>query len=240
MSFLRKLHKWLGLIVAVQLILWTISGAMFAWLDHHEVSGEHRVAPRAAATLQNVESLVEPQQWLHAYASEELRAVRLSRLAGRLVWRVETANHVELRDAASGELLSVDAQMVRRLAQSHYAGPAEPAAIEFHAQGTMEARRAEVVWSAHFDDDAGTTLYFAAEDGRFVVARTDAWRLFDFFWMLHTMDYRERDDFNHPLIVLMATGALWLAISGILLLTQSFRARDVAELGALIGIRRKA
>lgn len=43
MRFLRKLHKWLGLIVVLQLLLWTVSGTVFAWLDHHEVSAEHSV-----------------------------------------------------------------------------------------------------------------------------------------------------------------------------------------------------
>ena len=49
MRFLRKLHKWLGLIVGIQLLLWTISGLIFAWLDHHEVMAEHSThAPEAS------------------------------------------------------------------------------------------------------------------------------------------------------------------------------------------------
>ena len=30
MLFLRKLHKWLGLIIGLQLVLWAASGVMFA------------------------------------------------------------------------------------------------------------------------------------------------------------------------------------------------------------------
>jgi hypothetical protein len=86
----------------------------------------------------------------------------------------------------------------------------------------LEARGAGAVWEAAFDDPERTRLYFSAEDGRFVAARGDRWRLFDFFWMLHTMDYRGRDDFNHPLVILVTTGAVWIGISGVLLLLQSF------------------
>jgi hypothetical protein len=103
----------------------------------------------------------------------------------------------------------------------------------------VEARRTDRVWSAAFADETGTTLYFAADDARFVVARNDTWRLFDFFWMLHTMDYRGRDNFNHPLVILMATGALWLSISGVLLLTRSFRARDFEPVRRLLPFVRR-
>ncbi len=44
MLFLRKLHKWLGLIIGLQIVLWAASGVMFAWLDRDDVS---RREPRA-------------------------------------------------------------------------------------------------------------------------------------------------------------------------------------------------
>ena len=47
--------------------------------------------------------------------------------------------------------------------------------------------------------------------------RNRTWRVFDFFWMLHTMDYRGRDDFNHALIKFVSLAAISLAISGYLL-----------------------
>jgi hypothetical protein len=100
----------------------------------------------------------------------------------------------------------------------------------------LEARGAGAVWEAAFDDPGRTRLYFSAEDGRFVAARNDRWRLFDVFWMLHTMDYRGRDDFNHPLVILFTTGALWLGISGVLLLLQSFGVTHRLDSGPRSGV----
>ena len=59
--------------------------------------------------------------------------------------------------------------------------------------------------------------------------RTDAWRLKDFFWMLHTMDYRGRDDFNNPLVVAVGVSAAWVGLTGLWLLLRVFRRRTVAE-----------
>ena len=37
--WMRKMHKWLGLLVALQLVLWMTSGLMMSLLDHDKVQG---------------------------------------------------------------------------------------------------------------------------------------------------------------------------------------------------------
>lgn len=39
--------------------------------------------------------------------------------------------------------------------------------------------------------------------------------------MLHTMDYANRVSFNHPLIVIVAIGAVWLALTGLYLVFKT-------------------
>ena len=223
MRFFRKLHKWLGLIVGIQLLLWTISGLVFAWLDHHQVMPEHHAPP--SPVFPRGATIAEPSQWLNGYAGKELYDIRLSPLLDQWVWRVETSDGVDLRRAADGQSLDIDASLAERLARSHYHGDGKLAGVTFHPTQTIEARDAEAVWAARFDDAQNTTLYFAADDGQWVASRNSTWRVFDFFWMLHTMDYRGRDDFNNPLVILVTTAALWLSISGVILLTRSFRPR---------------
>lgn len=228
MRFLRKLHKWLGLIVGLQVILWTVSGLVFAWLDHHEVSGEHSVRDVQSTVLTNAKSIVEPASWLSEINSNEILEIRLAPVLDTWVWRVETTQGVVLRNAASGEIWKLGEAFVRRLAEQQYAGTGQLASVAFHANPTIETRGSGATWEARFDDDRGTTLYFAADDGRLVQTRNDDWRLFDVFWMLHTMDYRGRDNFNNPLVITIGFAALWLSLSGFLLLFKSFRRQDFA------------
>ena len=84
------------------------------------------------------------------------------------------------------------------------------------------------MWQVDFDDAAGTSLYIDAQDAAVLERRNDTWRVFDIAWMLHIMDYTGREDFNHPLIVTVATGVAWLALSGLILLFRAFRRSDVA------------
>jgi uncharacterized iron-regulated membrane protein len=231
MLFLRKLHKWLGLIVGLQLVLWTASGSVFAWLSHHEVEAEHSVKVPAAESLGSAVAISDPPTWLDEYPADTIYELRLTSLVGEPVWRVELADRVELRRATDGSRLHLDEPRVSQLALAHYAGDGKLAALTYESTPGLETRKSGSVWQARFDDAQRTALYFSADDGHFVVARNSSWRLFDFFWMLHTMDYAGRDNFNNPLVISVATGALWLALSGLLLLTRSFRRQDFAIFG---------
>ena len=228
MRFLRKLHKWLGLIVGLQVLLWTVSGLVFAWLDHHEVSAEHSTHSPEPPVLTRATALAEPATWLPGLAAGAVLEVRLESLLDRWVWRVETVDGVMLRSVETGEPLEINEEIVRQLAQQRYVGEGRLASAAFHPTATLETRDSGASWEARFDDDKGTTLYFAAEDGRLVETRNGTWRLFDFFWMLHTMDYKGRDDFNNPLVITFGMAALWLSLSGFILLFRSFRRQDFA------------
>jgi uncharacterized iron-regulated membrane protein len=223
MQFLRKLHKWLGLLIALQVILWAASGVMFAWLDHSKVSAADSVHSIEPAVLVPAAVRSEPTAWLGDYAQQELYDVRAISLADRWIWRVELQDRVELRAIDDGSPVKLDEGWVRQLARARYAGGGALIATTLQSQPDLESRAKGPVWRAQFDDPQNTALYFAADDGRFIVARTASWRLYDFFWMLHTMDYVGRDNFNNPLIVTIGMAALWLSISGIVLLTRSFR-----------------
>ena len=70
-----------------------------------------------------------------------------------------------------------------------------------------------------------TSLYFNADNGEFITVRSNIWRVFDFFWMLHIMDYDEREDFNNPLLISFAASSVFFSFTGFILLLQNIRFR---------------
>jgi uncharacterized iron-regulated membrane protein len=223
MLFLRKLHKWLGLVIGLQVVLWAASGLIFAWLDPDAVDAAGSVRAVEPAVLSSTTVKTEPVKWLGDYPPQDLYDVRAILLADRWVWRVELKDRVELRSVEDGALVNVDEPWLRRLALERYAGVGRLSAATLQPEPDIASRASGPVWQAQFDDAQRTALYFAADDGHFIAARTATWRLYDFFWMLHTMDYVGRDNFNNPLIVTIGMATLWLSISGVLLLIRSFR-----------------
>jgi Na+-transporting NADH:ubiquinone oxidoreductase subunit F len=223
MLFLRKLHKWLGLVIGLQVILWAASGVIFAWLDPDAVGAANSVRSVEPAVLPSTSVKTDPATWLNEYQPQDLYDIRAISLADRWVWRIELRDRVELRSLDDGARVNVEEVWLRRLALERYAGTGHLIAVTLQTKPDIAARASGPVWQAQFDDAQRTALYFAADDGHFIAARTATWRLYDFFWMLHTMDYVGRDNFNNPLIITVGMATLWLSISGVLLLTRSFR-----------------
>jgi uncharacterized iron-regulated membrane protein len=244
MFLVRTLHKWVGLILGLQFVLWTISGAMMALLDHHKVSAEATVAMPAATALP---ATVLP---LSAVASEfgaPITKLRLRPLGGRYIYEATTPAGVRMIDAATGAPLVVTEADAAQIARSNIQGRPPVASVALVRAPTIETRALPLpLWRVEFADDEHTTLLVSRVTGEVLERRNDTWRLWDVFWMIHIMDYSKRESFNHPLIITVATGVAWLALSGLILLFRSFRPRDVAWIldgftylrGALRSVRR--
>jgi uncharacterized iron-regulated membrane protein len=218
---IAQFHKWLGLIVGLQVLIWTGTGLFFAVIPIETVRGEHLIREAAPAVLV-AEGLVPLDRILSGQVS---RAELLS-LAGAPVWRLdEGGKPARLIDARSGAALSpLSAAWARRIAQSDYAGAGRIAGITLVERVPhIEYRGALPVWRVQFDDPDGTRLYIGPLTGKVAARRTSTWRVYDFLWSLHIMDYGGREDFNHPLIVVAATSALALALFGLALAFQRFR-----------------
>ncbi|MBJ7412216.1 MAG: PepSY domain-containing protein [Phenylobacterium sp.] len=226
MFLIRWLHKWFGLVLGLQFLLWAVSGAAMALLDHHKVSGEHAVLPVAQLAA-------PPQPLALAQVSEQVGApivkLQLKPLFDTWIYEATTPHGVRLLDAATGAPIVVDAEKAKALAVARYSGDAAVTSVKRISETTLETRDVALpVWRVEFGDAEHTTLLMSEASGELLGIKTDSWRLWDVAWMLHIMDYSERQSFNHPLIVTVGTGVAWLALSGLILLFRSFRRADVA------------
>ena len=64
-----------------------------------------------------------------------------------------------------------------------------------------------------FDKPNNTTVYVSKDLGTVQSFRNNQWRIFDFLWMMHTMDYQERDNFNNWIIRLFSICLLYTSTS---------------------------
>ena len=221
----RKLHRGLGLLVAIQVVLWIAGGLIMASLDLQRVRGLHYAAKQPVESLELKAVTVSPAQVLEGLdlGASAVAELRLVQWQGQPVYRVrplaDTARP-QLVSAHDGVRLSpLDEPTARRIAQADYAGPGRLVDAQWLETVPSEARgRRGPLWRIQFDDAIDTALYVSADTGQVVARRNNWWRLFDVVWMLHIMDYDTRDDFNHPVLVLAAASALLFALSGVLLL----------------------
>ena len=216
----RKIHKWVGLILGLQFVLWTLSGSVMALLDSDKVGG-HSAAPMKAAAQAWPTDMIPPG------VGAGVQGLTLRRIIGRPVYEVKDEQGVRLLDARSGERILIDAPLAQNIARDAFHHKSAISSVERLDKANLEARdHAGAMWRVNFTDEENSSSYISAETGRALVNRGDTWRLWDIAWMLHNMDYVNRTSFNHPLIIFVAFGALWLSFTGFYLLFKSFRRRE--------------
>jgi hypothetical protein len=220
----------------VQLLLWFSSGLLMSILPIERVRGEHLVARDSTTTLAPAQQLATPALVLRA-APGRVRELRYTTLLGQPVAELTMVDGtIRMHDARSGLPMSrVDGPLATKVAREAYRGPGAPAAsVELARAASTEFRGKLPVWRVQFEDAETTRVFVSPENGRIVGVRTGTWRLYDFFWGLHIMDWKNHEDFNTPWMMAFAAGGLALAVAGVVLLYMRWprrRRRKVQGVG---------
>lgn len=217
--FWRQLHFYSALLLSLQLLAWFASGVVMSVLPIEQVRGEHlrTAAPEAdwhTATL-------APAQLLSQ--TEPIEQLALTQRGTVPVYRLQRGGKLQYIDARNGAMLApLTPHEVQQLALARWAGDAAAATnlqIQQLATAPGEVRGLTgPLWQVQFADTEHSRFYLHAITGELLRVRTDTWRLYDFFWMLHIMDYRERSDFNHALLIAASSSALLFVLSALPLL----------------------
>ncbi len=224
---LYALHKWISAAAFVQLAIWTISGSVFAWVSQESirsspVEGAHRgvVAEAPAVTIARALEVAA------AAGAGDVERVELRGTPTGPYYVVRGQAAAVRVDARSGELAPVSGAEAETIARRDQPGsPAVRETTLVQGSAPLEYRDCErtdcslPAFRVALADAAGTAVYVDAATGDVTARRNDRWRLYDFFWALHIMDYRAREDFNHVLIRVAGLVAVATVLSGIVLLT---------------------
>ncbi len=218
--WVADIHLWLSLIVGLQVLAWVVSGLFMSVPSIERVRSEHLMAAPVVADLSSEGPFVAPQTVLAA-AGAPVRRIGVERVGGRSVYVVEPyEGRNMLFDAASGARLSpIDESFARAIAEQAIAGDEPAQRMTLIEQNPPIEYRGELpVWRADFGGSDNLSVFVTADTGRVAARRSDLWRVYDFLWSLHIMDYRERENFNHPLLIAFSVGALAMSLFGIILL----------------------
>jgi hypothetical protein len=229
---LRRWHIWLGWIVAIPFLLWTVSGLVMVAKPIEEVRGEGllgeapglpsgfvpvppAIGPRPVSTLK-LEQRAEGPRWIVTYGDGASR----------------------LADAATGRLLpALAAADAGRAVEARYAGAAKVSAVDRISgdKPPIEFRRPIDAWRVTMSD--GTAFYVHAATGEILARRTGWWRIYDFMWGLHIMDLATREDAHNPLLIGFGIVSLVTTVLAIALLPMTLRRRRKKKEGAAAAAR---
>jgi len=225
---------WAGLLLGIQVMLWMLSGVVMSWYHIDLVRGERAMFATPPPELES-RSYVSPGgviAQLDGATSVELRS-----FLGRPVYEVANDREKALFDATSGDKLSpIDEATASAAAKQDYVGEGQIEKIALLTDPPHEYRGDPPVWRADFNDRLNTRLYVSQETGAIAARRNDVWRFYDFFWMLHIMDYEDRKDFNNPLVRVASAAGLFFAVTGLFMVVmRKGRAQIVRDVKFVLG-----
>ena len=215
---LYVIHLWVGIVVALQMLLWTASGLLMSSNAIETVRGEHLRRTVAPANLRSVGPIV-PVSALLATPAE---TVELGMLLGRPVYRLKAGKAKWLVDARTGQRWTLDAADAVAVARAAITLADVPTASPVTDPPPLELRRPGGAWRVTYQD--GTNVYIGPA-GEILAVRTGLWRWHDFAWGLHILDPGGREDTHNSLLIGSAALALVSVLSGIVLIFVHFQRR---------------
>lgn len=215
--FVRLVHKWSAVLIGIQILMWFLSGFIMSYLHMDDVHGDHLVKKSAAKLI--VQELAPFKNLDLSPDPIEVSDIKIKLRAGRPVYVVHQNNEDHIFDATNGSRLKLLTEAEIELAANDYlTHPAAPVAIKLLTTPVHEFKGLLPVFRLDYESPEFFSLYLSPATGEFLTVRNTRWRIFDFFWMLHIMDYSERENVNTPWLRVLSFVSIIVAITGLLLI----------------------
>jgi hypothetical protein len=174
--FIRKAHRYLGVIIGIQFMFWTLSGLYFSWTYLDKIHWDHfkvlDYEPKCHTDLFSLNELAN---------SPGIQTVELREIAGVPHYWINNRN---LYNAKTGEIedgISKDEALC--IAKNHIKSTLEVESIELITQvGRHHEYRGRLLpaYVISYDIKDEVKAYVSKIDGKFQTVRHRKWRWFDF------------------------------------------------------------
>ncbi len=209
---LRKIHRYFGLFIGIQFLMWTCSGLYFSWSDIDEIHGDNFKKEAKPIVHSNLLGLN------HVFSKINVYSLELKTIAGNPYYWV---NDSILLDSRTGVMKSnISEKEALIVAAKHMRDSLEVKSVDLinSVDNHHEYRgRPLPAYVIAYDHPDNVKAYVSSRDGAFQRVRYSSWRWFDFLWMTHTMDYEGRDNINNLLLRIFSLLGLLTVLSGFLL-----------------------
>ena len=205
---LRRWHRLIAMATSIQLLLWTLSGLFFAFVDIDYVRGHQFKVPASPVALDLTQFAVTEFNAQHLVVRERLPGEMLVGVQGESGLQWFDQNGALARALTAEEALALGATRTVMT----------PNRTEWVDQPEVgsEYRGAPLpLWRLWESDVPDRVAYMDALSGEVLAVRHGAWRWWDFLWSLHIMSYTNRDTIGTWLLKVFSVMALITAVLGV-------------------------
>mgnify|MGYP000327260217 FL=1 len=224
---IRKTHRYLGLLIGIQFLFWTISGLYFSWTNIDQIHGDQ--FRNLEYQPKGFDNLISPTK---LNIQDGIKTIEMRDLNNVPYYWI---NNEQLFNAINGTPKDkITEEEANYIASNNMLKNLKVSGIEqINEVGKQHEYREKLLPAfviSYVSDDA-LKAYVSIKDGKFQTVRHRSWRWFDFLWMTHTMDYEGRDNFNTIILRAFSFLGLITVLSGFLLwFTSSLSVRKFLKI----------
>lgn len=211
-KFIRKSHRYLGLFLGIQFLMWTISGLYFSWTNLDEIHGDHFLKEKKELPI--FKNLVNP----FTLVKKQVALVVLKKITNEPYYWInnKTLIHAQTgihkNEISKKEALEIAEEYVKP--NFNVEKIEKITEVGKHHEYRKKPLPAYVIT---YQGNDKIRVYINAKNGNFQTIRHRNWRIFDFLWMTHTMDFEGRDNMNNLLLRIFSLLGIITVLSGFIL-----------------------
>lgn len=210
-------HKYLALIIGIQIFFWVGSGLFFTIVPIEKIRGTDLIKESANFALKNDDFLAinkiigqnPNSQKIEVFANSTGSIVKIDDVF------FDAKTGIKRENITKENAISISNSALKAPQIFTYAELIDKESIEY--KGEIPA------WKINYKN--GLSVYIGAKSGEVITRRTNLWRLYDTLWSLHIMDWKNHENFNHNFIRIVAVLAFLTVIFGIALIPYRVKFR---------------
>jgi len=216
---LYAIHRWIAAVALAQLLVWTATGFLFSVLPEDSVRGG--LAPRAhEVPIPEAPGAIDIGEALRRAAAAGVRnasKIELRATPAGLFYFVRGEGGPLRLDAHTGALAPITLVEAEETARRDQPGRPPVISSSLVEREPLKEYRTKPLpaFRVALGDGSGMVVYVDASTGDVTARRSSAWRAFDWFFLIHTMDYGARGSLNNPLLTGASLLGFLTVISGL-------------------------
>ena len=227
----RRLHRLLGTLVSIQLLLWILTGLYFNLVPYEHLKGTSFFNKQVnQVSFAPTPDIATTSQVLALYPETEhiqlisLNGVTYFLLDHKITRYKHQCQNQTLLNTRSLKHTTITKQMAKKIALESYTGPGDVMQVTKINAGESEwTKECNDLWRIDFSDNQKTRAYLHAQSGYVIGHKNQYTQVSDWMFKLHFMDYQNKGGFNNIFIWIFAALALMLTLTGITNLYQNYR-----------------
>jgi hypothetical protein len=219
LKFSLQIHKWIALVVAIQVLGWVVGGLIMTSIPIGLVHGDQHIAAPVLTPI-DLKRLIPLDRQLTLADNTDIGSATLKNTPRGPIWVLKSAAGSEgWWNAYTGENVDeMAAADARRFSAASYKGSGKLVGVDYEEVAPKEAQVSGPLWRARFSDPEHTRLYLDSFTGEVLSRRSDVWALYDVFYQIHIMNFGASRSYNHPVIVIATAATLFVVMTGLVLL----------------------